>query len=76
MMARNGVLNMRQAQYTTDKLHRIISLPGNMWQFQANINEARGTRTIDPWQKRSHAITLGEAQAMLRSAQPARKVGA
>ena len=67
---------MRKPQYTTDKLHRIISLPNNLWQFQSNIHEARGSRTNDPWQKRSHSLTFAEAQVMLRSHQPTKAVSA
>jgi len=60
---------MRQPQYTQDRKFRIISLPNGLWQLQRD-SEAQGTRTSDPWEKRSHAVSLDEVKALLRSNEP------
>ena len=60
---------MRKPQYTTDRAYRIVSLPNGEWQLQKH-NQTEGTKTNDPWEKRSHSLSLSEAQVLIRQHQP------
>lgn len=62
----------RQAQYTKDNFHRMISIANGLWRVQRHEDE-KGTRTFDPWFNLGPAVDRVTAQALLNSHEPLKR---
>ena len=60
---------MRKPEYTTDHAWRIVSVPNELWRLQCNTRE-KGTKTLDPWEDHSPAVSYGAARELLSAKQP------
>lgn len=62
----------RQAQYTKDSFHRMVSVTNDFWRVQRYEN-FKGTRTSDPWSNVGPAADRGTAVALLNAHEPIKR---
>ena len=60
---------MRKPEYTTDHAWRIVSVPNELWRLQMR-GSMIGSKTLDPWEDHSPAVSYGAARELLAAKQP------
>lgn len=60
---------MRKPEYTEDGVWRIVSVPNELWRLQRH-SQVKGSKTIDPWEDKSPAVSYGAARELLAFKEP------